>query len=575
MNRLLSLVVIASLLIGLLAAPAPAIAQTACGDYTCAFYDEFNNSLDGWVGNKTIDPTGQLGQYQAEAEWLADKTLGPFWDTTSARGVAHAWQVYGSNAGIQKVFELSAGRYQVVTRAAQDWSLTGGTLMIDIAPPTGGLTEQFSINDRFKEFISSEFVVEEAGPVSIEILHNARSGLYVDYVWVIESTIPQPTPGPGTPSPTPPLATSTPLPVGTPYCVEAVPTPTPGPGQFATPTPAPTAGPTPTPGADLSWSMLDTFDDYLNPRWWTIGGDGIVKLQINTGNPSSTAGSVAIQYSSDPPGWDFEEMERTALIYQHVADVRNPSAKAAFSLPFDLRAFGSAQSVPAGQTAYIETWVYDPQQPRWYKLGETAVSAGRWYSFHYTVTAPGGSSGVISAVAFTARRTDEPASGVVYLDDFYVWGNASLAPLCGGRYPPQSYTITKGGTSQTGGSGLGPGAGIDGDPGDGSLPPYYLRYPMDKDCPPGITVPNNIYGPILAGLTILLDVLYADSPSYELGLLPAAVRMFLAPFSIALVLFLAFIRFDALWQVVVVRLATGAFLLLRAGWLFIVRTIKG
>lgn len=506
-KRLIALLIVSSFILLPLFAPA-AQAQDECAGYTeCTDLSNFDSDLDGWALERTAGST---------LEWLSSKTFGMLWWTSSADGVMK----FSGTSRIQKQVYMQPGHYRILYRGAADKQWNGWILQnpfVVFKAQAGASLHALTaveVGQSFEDVRSEIFVVDNPGQVMIEIFTiDTPATLYFDYIWIVRDDTgatatpypggpPTPTPLSGTPTPVPTQATPIATPTGQ-YCVSA-PTPTPGPPQFSTPTATATAGPSPTPAPDTGWSYLDTFSTALND--WTVFGNNVyVTFNVNhtTANSMDLARAAFVGYNSTV-ALTTTSTFTSALAFGVVGG---------FTLPFYIDGWAQGDSLPQGESAYVELWVRDEPQGLWYKIDQQQVSARNWYTFHFTVNAPAGGSGSISAFAFVTRRTDDPGSGGIYLDDIYFYGDLDNARRCNGTYPSTTTVLS---------SPVGRSDEVEGDEDTGTL-----NWPEGKPCPPDITVPNNFWGPMLAQLTVFLDNIYAFAPYHERDTLTEMVRTFL------------------------------------------------
>lgn len=515
MNKLILIALALCTLISPLAT-ITAYADESCGNYTCAAREEFDADIGEWLPSTAEE-------HETRLSWLAEKSVGFVWAPSRGTGVM---QVSGSGRPIAEwPVYLDAGTYRMVARAAADGfrGIEWPSLTVRLYGPdgedllTGGeLFLAYGVAGEFREFESTEFTLTSSGPVNVALqqaLGGNNTNVYYDYVWIVRDDTPTPTPAAGTPTTTPAPAGATPIPPGAAYCVAAVPTPTPGPGQFgATPTPTPAPG----------WNVFDSFDAAPLSSVWRARGSGIA-VRNNVGRPGTRVGSVFVPYSPETGLTYASELTRTALILER-----------AFTLPFFVTLYAQADFVPAGGAAYVEAWVLDPAYdagsgpaPRWLKADQEQISARQWYPTYWVINPPVGGSGEVTAIAFVTRRGNS-TSGGAYIDDLYLFSSEALAPRCDGTYP---------------------GFGNPGNPGEGGGgdDSYTISLPEGRTCPPPVMdVPNNFWGPLLAGLTEAVDNLGEEFPGYAPGGLVSQTQELIAsPLGTAFALTAAFI--DIRW----------------------------
>jgi hypothetical protein len=471
MKKLFAAISILGVLL-LLGSSLLATAQTSdgCPDGTnCINADNFDSDVNGWVANDD----GLSLKWQASQS----TTFG-----SSGTGLIYVSGANPNGYTIRKTFNLGVGTYQIKFRAHDDFSLNSQSIYVWINYTT--LTYDVSPSAQlspwyYTEFTSGQFQIASPGPVSIQIVTKAPT--FYDYIWIekIPDTEPTPTPypyfhtatpRPGTPIPT--EAQATPQPTATPYCQ---PKPT-GVAQFnMTPSPTP-------PGMA---PFLDTFKDGINSAWNATGHDVYVSSAMDhTGNGNS--GSAYIGYNGFPTAQATASALNEALILQDN-----------FSNPFYVNLWAQADVVPVGETGYVEIWTLTATT--WTRAAQFPISAGRWYPIFATI------SGAPSAIAFIGSRSDGPveSSGTIFIDDVYIYPSTNLAPYCDGSYAPTVNDVS--------------GENISG------LQYTDLYWPADRPCPQFAPVPNNFWGPLLNGIALFIDQIFAWAPLHAAGWMPLMV----------------------------------------------------
>jgi hypothetical protein len=163
-----------------------------------------------------------------------------------------------------------------------------------------------------------------------------------------------------------------------------------------------------------------------------------------------------------------------------------------YGYAIQLNGWAKANVVPIGETASIQVW--ELYAGTWTRSANISVSAGRWYPFHSDISA------TAEQVAFVPVRSDAPGAGYMLLDDIYLYAPADNAPYCNGQYPVDVVSFTGGGFD----SGIG-----------GST--TTIMVPVGKDCPTAVMRPNNLWGLLLAQVTVWLDGVMALAPSHVMG----------------------------------------------------------
>lgn len=411
-------------------------------------------------------------------------------------------------APLAKTIHLEPGEYKIVLRLSADFNAIStmvltlqntapsgvmdplvGDVNFTLIPAAGGWDVQDTSD-------YGQITVVAPGDVMVSLIASPESLLnaYVDYIYIIRMSDATPWPtstvGPGTPTPAPvtPTATqpaATPVATGTPYCQ-------------AQPTSGGLTPYTPTIPSEENWGFYSGFTNLTNnngfdPYWYSNG------VSANWGLGHNALPSVSI---SNAAGQD-EGMAIPSPSIVHSGTLHTP---------FYVDLWANADFVPVGVTQYLELWVQD-DTGYWFHPDNATVShlTNAWYSLHFAVTAPGGSSGNIVALAFAASRSDDAAQHYVNVDEIYIYGNLELAAYCNGGFPPGVGNADEG----TGTNGV------------------VLNYPLDKPCPPeGMAdIPNNFWGPILWALTLLFLQTTAPFPFHVAGTFVQAIRAFAdAPF---------------------------------------------
>jgi len=344
--------------------------------------------------------------------------------------------------------------------------------------------------------------------------------VWVDYIWVQKVSDSYPTPNPALPT-LPAVATPPPMP--TEVCRESTP-PTPAPDQFSlTPTPAP-----------YQFYDHETFNSGTG-NWTRIAGT-VGWVSSPSHSNSLDVGALQMQYSDDEANLG----ERDAAAFAFSPPITGPVYVQGF-------AHVDAQLL-AGQTAWLEVWYLD-DAATWQKDGQHMLGYNRWQPFHSELP-----SVTIQAVGLAVYRSDGNVTETVTVDDLTIYNNLNLRPLC------SKYNNADGTDANA-------------FPVQGR---YNITYPADKVCPPDLAdVPNNFWGPLLAGLTILTDNLFAFAPTYTPGRLPAIARAALAPFTVTFVLLLSFLRFDQFFVTQGIKLLGIGFFWVRDVWVWLIRSVKG
>lgn len=483
--------VIGLALVSLLAIALPGSAQSGdCGGAAgCVYSGEFDSGADGWEASYDgLVSSVDIGH-------LDYKSFGALWWTTEAWGIltmetnsnydfAHSDQ----RVGIRQTFNLSAGRYQLVTRIAAD--LAQGSAVYYNVEGFGAVNTAriLSYYDAWQTLSTDDlspnsFTIDTPGSVTVVIAAGYRSKVYFDYIYLIrlsDATYePTATPGPGTPTAAPAAtataipASATPIASGTAYCV-----PAPATATGLPPDAVATATPTALPGG-TNWAYFDGFDNSLNGsnHFWATAGTG-VELAYNVGRRALNA--VIVPNSADPGGGS---MARSALIYR-------PGTTQLSTFYVDVWAM--ANFVASGKSQYLEVW--KEEGGAWSNVGAAQVSHSSWYPSHWAIPVSTG----VTAIAFVAHRSDSATVDKLYLDDIYLYGDLSLSPYCDDTFHPSTVFI-----------------------GMNTYAPYAdgitLSINAGRACPANVLRPNNLWGMLLAQLTILLDQITALAPGHILG----------------------------------------------------------
>lgn len=445
----------------------PALGQSVDGCPTgadCAASSTFDADTDGW------------SVQSADIGWLAAFSAG----FTQADGVVRVYNYQqrdqGTNAmGIYKSFWLQPGQYQIRFRATQDIDWAHGVVVVVDSPDVVAHTWSSRLSEwYFQEFTTSYFTLYSPQMVKVRIATGANA--YFDYVYVerLPDTLPTATQIAATNTPGGP--TSTPRPTAIPVGSQA----TPVPAATAVCRPAPTVPDiyaTPSAYTGTSFSVVDLFDTGSWPSnttlaWQRLGGATITQGADHSGNMS---GAALLPYAGHYGQTTLSSLDQALVL------------PVSYGYPVWLNAWAQSDAVPVGQTAQMEVW--ERSGGSWSRIAVVTISAQQWYPLHAAVSANA------TEIAFTAVRSDIPSGGQAYLDDVYIYSPESNTPYCNGTYPAN----TTGSRDTT------------------NLDGVDLQYPANKPCPTAIMQPNNIWGMILAQLTIFLDRQMAMAPLHVQG----------------------------------------------------------
>lgn len=506
-NRRLAALGLALLLLGLLLASSrlPAWAQSGgcangADDPDCVDLSNFDADADGW-------------DYKVLPIWLAE--FQPSWIDPVAYGVLEApREASGPNvisqAMIKHTFLVPAGDYQVVARYTRVGRVfNSGGLSMEWAADDMGTNQVYCTGSGtwtggFGIYTCGSFHVFAEQQIEITLL--SGDDMYFDYIYLEQVTTSDPTPTHWheTPdewgaTPVPTNARATPQPTATLFC-QPDPASTPAISQYqatATPTPAST------------FAVLDTFKYvYIWDVWQTAGDAVKISQAVNHDfdGQGATGNSLSVGFNGHDTALTTLATLSQALIMEYD-----------FPQPVYIDGWAQAQSIPAGETGYIEVWYRDPVTGDWLRSSQTPISAQYWYPFHTEVMST-------TAVAFVASRSDNPgeSTGSIYLDDLYLYGSLSLRPYCGGSFPTTD---------------------INGDDVTNQPGTDVLWIPENKPCPGSIDRPNNFWGWLLSGMTFFMDSLFATTPYHTPGMLQVQVNNILLSPILGMFTFLA-ILFD-------------------------------
>lgn len=484
-NLIIGLALVASLLAYV---PAPAAqADEPCSGETCATADDFESDIDGW----------EIAEPGTVAEWQASQTFAKtcqWWEfgcqgySSTASGVMAVHinppmtYIEMPAAKLKKWVDLTPGTYKVITRFSSD--------PMNLANPSRVTT--FSVGVRYNNtttqelagrgwsntsrqftvFESSTFTVDRSVSAELEAAFSyapPEHTVHIDYIWLVRVSTDYPTPNPAMPT-LPAYATPPPLPAE--VCRTLQPTPTPG-AFSLTPTPVPPA----------------RFYDHES-------------FNAGTGNWGTLAGSVS--WVSTPNHGNSLDLGAVRIAYSDNGDPVTSRAALAFGFtpvitaPVYLNGFVRANdAILAGVSAYLQ--VHALENDIWSMREEHQLGYGRWQPFHTDIT-----TGTIQALALTVRRSDSNITQTVTLDDLTVYNSFDSRPLCS-SYNGSASTV---------------------DANEYPQPDVYgIVVPIDRECPPAsLDVPNNFWGPLLAGLTVFLDRLTAPFPGHTPGSTTSAAR---------------------------------------------------
>lgn len=439
----------------------------------------FDNDTEGW---------NQFDFGQAQAGWLTQKTF-RVWGGNTGYGVLTV-----SGIGlVSKNMYLYPGNYRLTYRGGVDLGLDNGYI---------NWTRRY-MNNVYQSFATIQhtdlfeehtlyFNVEDLGNYFLALgsLTDGRTK-YIDYICIknvtgtLTATPTRPvcdgclaTPTPYTQTPTPYPSPATPIPTNAWQCSDDATSPN------ATATPrvyTTTVTPTPLP-IEIGMAVLETFDYGVRSEGFSVIGTGFgggAPMEASPG-PDGGQSSFAIPYKNNgsSPASSLDK----AVIFE------NPGL--AQGVYMDI--WATADIVPISGTATLHVWLLDGNNNQWYEVKTQTISARNWYPVQIrpgtVVTVP---SGQIAAVAVTASRSDNPAGGYMYVDNWYLYNRVEYAPPCDGTYPQESLPI-----GEVGG----------------------IRWPADKACPPSIIEGNNFWGPILTQFTVWMYTIFTDADEHTPGI---------------------------------------------------------
>lgn len=522
----------------LLAWVPAASADESCGGDTCATADDFESDTNGWEPAEpgTVAEWAASGTYSRTCNWWEFYCSG--W-TSTASGVLNVHinppltYVALPAATIHKWVDLTPGTYKVISRFSADpIDVAANRLLaaVSVAVNYNNTTAQLSTEGgwttssrQFTQFESSTFTIDRAG--SAELVADFSGApiehmVSVDFIWLVRVSDSYPTPNPALPT-LPAYATPPPLP--TEACRLLQPTPTPG-AFSLTPTATPPA----------SFYNHETFNTGTG-NWGRVAGT-VDWVSQNHGN-SIDLGAVRLAYSLVTDTFT----SRSALAFQFSPAITGPVYLNGFVYVNN--------AILAGASAYLEVWYLDGGDV-WHSEQEHLLGAGSWRPFHSQMP-----SGTIKALGLAARRSDGDTAQTITVDDLTVYNRYEERPLC---------SLYNGSTPQTADANLYPRADV-----------YSINVPNGRDCPPAsLDVPNNFWGPLLAGLTVFLDRITAPFPGHSPGTTTtAASELSQAP----VWQFLAIIA--SLWDLRPILAAAGLLIALEGVravwslWLFVKRTV--
>ena len=458
-------------LVGLIGASfRPVMGQTVDGcpyGADCTSSSTFDSTTDGWLADKVT------------AVWIKDYISGI--DTVAGVLKVDNYQQYDPNQtspGIYKFFYLQPGQYQVRFRASTEPSLwlwlTGVFVTVNSVDIIQHVWSSHLSIFGFSTFTTSYFTVLDPQQVKIQVITDNPA--FFDYIYLEKVPEIVPTATQIAPTNTPGGPTSTPRPTSIPISQQA----TPMPPATAVCISAPAGGiptyATPAVYTGTTMSIVELFNHGpVLPN--TIAWSKLGNVTITNGNDHSgnRSGSALMQYD---PHWNQSTLSgfTNALVYP-----------ISYGYMLWVNAWAQSDAVPVGQTAKMELW--ERVGGMWSIVTSVSISAQNWYPLHGSISASA------TDIAFVAVRSDTPSAGYGLLDDVYLYTPEGNLPYCDGSYP--SGTI----------------GAVDVTTLDGT----FIQYPDDKPCPAGIMQPNNLWGMILAQLTLFLDRQMAMSPSHVLG----------------------------------------------------------
>lgn len=462
-----------------------ASADEPCGDDTCAVADDFETSVDDWTANNESGTAVWLPsqEFTKTCQWWEFSCL-PW--LSSGAGIMkvtfkNAFDPALPVTTLQKFITLSPGTYRIEVRFASqpkdvlDPYAASARVSVTYNNTTAPVLQgKYWINPtwQFGVYSTDSFVVdrETAAKVQLDLVFR-NDPIFFDRIWVIRESTDYPTPNPALPTLP---AYATPIPMPTEVC-RRLQDPTPLPFSL-TPTAAPST-------ADVY--IHESFTVFTNAKWvpFPDQSEGIEWDSMSRGD-KTRVGSVIMRASlsaDEPP-------ERAALGFVTSEPI---------TAPVYINGFVSNLSpIPQGVTANVEVWAMDDTDT-WSLIQTHAVSWGAWQPIHTAIN-----SGVVRALALAFSRTDGNTTDQIRLDDITVYTNFAERPYCTDDWVRAE---------------LDP----DSRPQDES---YSFSVPLDRDCPDDLLVPNNFWGPLLAGLTQFLDTLTAPFPGHKPGSTTLAAR---------------------------------------------------
>jgi hypothetical protein len=517
-------IIVSIIVVGLCVAFVQAVLATNCGPYSAPSFDCVSvNDMESQSAVNTFVPLSS----QTTLTYLSTAvvTTTEFcWNclpsfsrtiTTSANGVMQidypALEFVGdittSPIQLRKRVTLTPGKYRLATRAATSPNSSGIELDVNLVLPgidesivsamgqtTFGLGPRFDLGGiEWRE--TEDFTLLYTTEADLRVIvgnMNWDEYVLIDAIYIVKTVnFTAPTLPPGTPTPRP-LATS--LPAATPFCIggSGTPTPTPPIGVFGTP--VPTA--TPVVIATNEFAVIDVFAGGIGNQWQKMPGTLDSELRW-----SNQRNYTPYAYHEQEWGPDGGRTPGSALMYYSavMSDVIDrPALVFSFANPptstVYLDGWGNAISLVAGQRAYVEVFKQEAGWLTFTQVTSYQVGAGAWYPFHTSITHAGG----LQAIAIAVSRNDNARLSGVYLDDLYLYNTLSATPPCNSIYGV--FISRQNAIDITGGNGT-----------------YSVVVNANKPCPTAHPQANNFFGPILGGITELLDGLFGLSDPHVAG----------------------------------------------------------
>lgn len=426
--------------------------QTVSYTYTCSWWQI---GCTSWVS--TADGVMQMEMNPAALSYQ----YGTFPDAVAERWIdlePGTYRVYTR-------FSLPVGDSNTLTELpAYSLSFFYNNSVINVTNGgTGAWFNSAMLGERkYQEKYSDEFIIDRATPARMIIsggfLKNHEK-LSIDFLKIEQVSTSYPTPNPALPTIAP---YATPGAFPTPVCRVYTQT---VPGFSMTPTP------TPTPSGTV-YKLGETFD---NPTWQTWQ-----KISNNNSND--------VDWILGGRGFDFIGGGAVIMNVSPTTDTVTDRAgiglgwTSPMTTPIYVSGWARTDDIIyAGGRVTVEVWAL--QSDTWSQVDTQVIGFGVWYPFYAEILGGGNVQALILVVSDNQSTTRK-----VKLDDLYIWNDNSVMPYCDFDNTVNNATFS-GLITDT--------ANI--------TDSYNVFIASGRPCPADLSVANNFWGPLIAGMTQFMD----------------------------------------------------------------------